>query len=78
MAKQAALAFVKKTLEDCHKYKETGKSCFTEPLYRDIFLSGSNNNYARQADFATEIGSSKGYAFIRCLEDRVSGIFVIK
>ncbi|XP_060961109.1 uncharacterized protein LOC133031642 isoform X1 [Cannabis sativa] len=72
MAKQAALAFVKRTLEQCHKYEETGKSCFSEPLFKDIFLSGSNINYARQADSATEGESSKGYASIRHLEGRVS------
>ncbi|XP_062091080.1 uncharacterized protein LOC133797254 [Humulus lupulus] len=72
MAKQAALAFIKKTLEQCHKYEETGKSCFNEPLFRDIFLAGSNINYARQADSATEGESSKGYASIRYLEGRIS------
>ncbi|KAL3535574.1 hypothetical protein ACH5RR_004035 [Cinchona calisaya] len=40
MAKQAALAFVKRTLERCQEFQETGKSCFNEPLFRDIFLSG--------------------------------------
>lgn len=40
MAKQAALAFVKRTLERCQEYQETGISCFNEPLFRDIFLSG--------------------------------------
>lgn len=76
MAKQAALAFVKRTLEQCHKYEETGKSCFSEPLFRDIFLSGSNINSARQADYTTEGESGKGYASIRYLEGRISGIFL--
>ncbi|XP_071911147.1 uncharacterized protein [Coffea arabica] len=40
MAKHAALAFVKRTLERCQEYQETGKSCFNEPLFRDIFVSG--------------------------------------
>lgn len=76
MAKQAALAFVKRTLEQCHKYEETGKSCFSEPLFRDIFLSGFNNNSARQADSTIDGESSKGYASIRYLEGRISGIFL--
>ncbi|XP_021637956.2 uncharacterized protein LOC110633597 isoform X2 [Hevea brasiliensis] len=42
MAKQAALAFVKRTLERCHKFEHTGKSCFNEPLFRDMFLSRSS------------------------------------
>lgn len=40
MAKQAALAFVKRTMERCQEYGVTGKSCFGDPLYRDMFLSG--------------------------------------
>ncbi|KAL3532650.1 hypothetical protein ACH5RR_006171 [Cinchona calisaya] len=40
MAKQAALAFVKRTVVRCKEFQDTGKSCFNEPLYRDIFLSG--------------------------------------
>ncbi|KAG8367198.1 hypothetical protein BUALT_Bualt16G0047700 [Buddleja alternifolia] len=49
MAKQAALAFVKWSLERYEEFEVTGKSCFSEPLYRDMFLSGvslncTNNN----------------------------------
>ncbi|KAL3654739.1 hypothetical protein CASFOL_001474 [Castilleja foliolosa] len=40
MAKQAALAFVKRTMERYKEFKLTGKSCFDDPLYRDMFLSG--------------------------------------
>ncbi|CAI9765948.1 unnamed protein product [Fraxinus pennsylvanica] len=40
MAKQAALAFVKRTLERCREFDATGKSCFGEPSYKEIFLSG--------------------------------------
>ncbi|KAL1547797.1 hypothetical protein AAHA92_16109 [Salvia divinorum] len=40
MAKQAALAFVKRTMEQYREFEETGKSCFDDPLYKDIFLSG--------------------------------------
>ncbi|CAA3008371.1 Hypothetical predicted protein [Olea europaea subsp. europaea] len=40
MAKQAALAFVKRTLERCREFDATGKSCFAEPSYKEIFLSG--------------------------------------
>lgn len=40
MAKQTALAFVRRTLERCQEFKKTRKSCFDEPMYRDIFLSG--------------------------------------
>ncbi|PIN19839.1 hypothetical protein CDL12_07461 [Handroanthus impetiginosus] len=39
MAKQAALAFVRRALERYQEFKATGKSCFDDPLYKDIFLS---------------------------------------
>ncbi|XP_062147927.1 uncharacterized protein LOC133856895 isoform X1 [Alnus glutinosa] len=69
IAKQAALAFVKRTLERCHKFEDTGKSCFSEPLFKDMFLSGSFNlDGARQTDTTTEGESTKPYASIRSLE----------
>ncbi|KAL0410459.1 UNVERIFIED_CONTAM: hypothetical protein Slati_3635600 [Sesamum latifolium] len=40
MAKQAALAFVKRALERYQEFEVTGRSCFGDPLYRDMFLSG--------------------------------------
>ncbi|KAL3642899.1 hypothetical protein CASFOL_013714 [Castilleja foliolosa] len=40
MAKQAVLAFVKRTMERYEEFKLTGKSCFDDPLYKDMFLSG--------------------------------------
>ncbi|GJV55341.1 hypothetical protein Tco_1456346 [Tanacetum coccineum] len=40
MAKQAALDCVKRTLDRCHEFEETGKSCFAEPMFREMFLSG--------------------------------------
>lgn len=69
IAKQAAIAFVKRTLERCHKFEDTGKSCFSEPLFKGMFLSGSFNlDGARQADTTTEGESTKPYASIRSLE----------
>lgn len=72
VAKQAALSFVKRTLDQCHKYDDTGKSCFSEPLFREIFHSRSSINSARQADSTPDGESSKGYASIRYLEGRIS------
>ncbi|KAG4932329.1 hypothetical protein JHK87_046331 [Glycine soja] len=46
MAKQAALGFVKRTLERCHQFKDTGKSCFSDPLFKDMFLAESSKPYA--------------------------------
>lgn len=42
IAKQAALGFVKRTLERCQQFEDTGKSCFNEPLYKDMFLAASS------------------------------------
>lgn len=79
MAKQAALAFVKRTLERCHKFEETGKSCFSEPLFRDMFLSRSSNlSDGRSLGTTVDEESGKLHANTssRTLEARVSGIFI--
>lgn len=76
MAKQAALAFVRRTLDRCHKFEETGTSCFSEPVYRDILLSmASNVNGTRQAEAIADGESTKSYASTRCLEGSLSGIY---
>lgn len=77
MAKQAALAFVKRTLERCHKFEDMGKSCFGEPLFRDMFLSASGHlSDSQSVDTPTDGESAKLYASAssRSLEARVSGI----
>lgn len=75
MARQAALAFMKRTLDRCRKYEDTGKSCFSEPLFKDIFISGfSNLNDARHGNFTPDGESTKSYASIRYLEGRISDI----
>ncbi|XP_011013601.1 PREDICTED: uncharacterized protein LOC105117573 isoform X4 [Populus euphratica] len=75
MAKQAALAFVKWTLERCHKFEVTGNSCFSEPLFRDMFLSGTAHlSGAQSVDTPTNDESAKlyGNTSTRSLEARVS------
>lgn len=39
VSKQLALAFMKRTLDRCRKFEETGKSCFSEPALRDVILA---------------------------------------
>ncbi|GMJ10702.1 SAGA complex subunit 1 [Hibiscus trionum] len=39
VSKQAALAFVKRTVERCRKFEQTGNSCFSEPALQDIMFS---------------------------------------
>ncbi|XP_010912280.1 uncharacterized protein [Elaeis guineensis] len=50
ISKQLALAFAKRTLARCQKFEETGRSCFSEPAFRDIILSAplhsSDGKYA--------------------------------
>lgn len=44
VSKQVALAFVKRTLDRCQKFEETGNSCFTDPVLRDIMFSAPSCN----------------------------------
>uniref|UniRef100_A0A6M2EFF5 Uncharacterized protein n=1 Tax=Populus davidiana TaxID=266767 RepID=A0A6M2EFF5_9ROSI len=44
-SRQVALAFIKRTLARCHKFEDTGSSCFSEPaLQRVIFSAPICNN----------------------------------
>jgi hypothetical protein len=68
-AKQAAMGFVRRTLQRCHHFEDTGKSCFSETLFKDMFLSRSSNlNGARPADTTTEGESTKPFVSIPSLE----------
>ncbi|CAH9110437.1 unnamed protein product [Cuscuta epithymum] len=60
IAKQAALAFVKRTLERYQEFEETGKSCFNESLFKEMFMSGISHFGDGQLDSITdgEPGSS--------------------
>ncbi|XP_050921100.1 uncharacterized protein LOC127138656 isoform X2 [Lathyrus oleraceus] len=61
MVKQAALPFVKWTLERYHQFEDTGKSCFSEPLFKDMFLTASSqHSIVRQSD-GLEADSSKPF-----------------
>ncbi|EEF48050.1 hypothetical protein RCOM_1046470 [Ricinus communis] len=75
IAKQAALAFVKRTLERCRTYEDTGKSCFSEPLFRDMFLSRSSHLSGRRS-LSTPVDGESGKLYAnassRSLEARIS------
>lgn len=80
MAKQAALSFVKRTLERCREYEVTGKSCFSEPLFGEIFLSRSSQLSDAQQKDATRDGESGKYygnASGCYAEGRVSGTIYV-
>ncbi|KAJ7979300.1 Serine/arginine repetitive matrix protein 2 isoform 2 [Quillaja saponaria] len=72
MAKQAASVFLKRTLERCHQFEDSGKSCFDEPLFKDNFRSGSSHLSSWQADTSMESESSKAYTSHQPLEMRMS------
>ncbi|KAL1825365.1 hypothetical protein ACET3Z_012143 [Daucus carota] len=69
MAKQAALAFVKRTLDRCQQFEITGNSCFSEPLFSEMFLSRlSQFSDAQQLAASTDGESGKLY----CMDGRAS------
>ncbi|KAF8048959.1 hypothetical protein N665_2344s0002 [Sinapis alba] len=39
ISRQAASVFVKRTLERCNQFEETGKSCFSAPETKDMFIA---------------------------------------
>ena len=72
------MGFVRRTLQRCHHFEDTGKSCFSETLFKDMFLSRSSNlNGARPADTTTEGESTKPFVSIPSLEGRFSLIFSV-
>ncbi|XP_039012868.1 uncharacterized protein LOC120142194 isoform X2 [Hibiscus syriacus] len=51
VSKQVALAFVKRTVERCRKFEQTGNSCFSEPALQDIMFSvPPRSNEAKSVD----------------------------
>ncbi|XP_047319857.1 uncharacterized protein LOC124923904 isoform X2 [Impatiens glandulifera] len=77
MAKQASMSFIKRTLDRCHQYEDTGKSCFGEPIYRDMFICSSSYPNDALPDVTADGETSKqGVSTPRCsLEVRASGPF---
>ncbi|KAI3967057.1 hypothetical protein MKW92_032870 [Papaver armeniacum] len=74
IAKQAALASVKRTLEQCQKFENYGESCFNEPVFQDLFLSRSSNlKVSECVDSIIEGESANLYTGTRSSEVRVSG-----
>ncbi|XP_061359731.1 uncharacterized protein LOC133303773 isoform X2 [Gastrolobium bilobum] len=74
MAKQAALGFVKRTLDRCHQFEETGKSCFNEPIFKDMFIAAASQlSIVRQLD-GMEAESAKPYTSSFSLEARTASM----
>ncbi|KAJ0987643.1 hypothetical protein J5N97_005999 [Dioscorea zingiberensis] len=73
--KHATLAFVKRTLARCQKFEKTGTSCFNEPVFRDIFLSMSSHNIAKEnVDIASNGEASKRLTSSQHSESTIAGL----
>lgn len=63
VAKQAALAFVKRTLDKCQKFDETGKSCFSEASLKErLFCTSSREIDPKLLDDVIEVATSNVFA----------------
>lgn len=63
VAKQAALAFVKRTLDKCQKFDETGKSCFSEASLKErLFSTSSREMDPKQLNDVIEGATSNVFA----------------
>ncbi|XP_058110303.1 uncharacterized protein LOC131253351 isoform X2 [Magnolia sinica] len=61
--KRVVLAFVKRALARYQKFEESGKSCFSEPAFRDMFLSlSSYSNDTECVDAVTDGEAANPYA----------------
>ncbi|KAG9453519.1 hypothetical protein H6P81_006423 [Aristolochia fimbriata] len=54
MAKRAALSFVKRVLSRCHKYENTGRSCFSEPSFKGLLAASQQKTL--KIDGVREVG----------------------
>nr|XP_027189598.1 uncharacterized protein LOC101491556 isoform X3 [Cicer arietinum] len=51
VSRPVALAFMKRTLARCRTFEETGKSCFLDPVFKDVlFATPAHDNYTISAD----------------------------
>ncbi|CAL9202583.1 unnamed protein product [Musa hybrid cultivar] len=73
VSKQLALAFAKRTIARCHRFEQTGRSCFSEPALRDVILSAPLHNidakYSDVSGAINHVESRSGH-----LGSRVSGV----
>ncbi|RYQ93492.1 hypothetical protein Ahy_B09g099768 isoform D [Arachis hypogaea] len=80
VAKPVALAFMKRTLARCRKFVETGRSCFLEPVFKDVlFASPARNGNAGPVlavNLPQTLNSQQDHAFsglFPCKEQDVLG-----
>ncbi|XP_014513629.1 uncharacterized protein LOC106772023 isoform X7 [Vigna radiata var. radiata] len=44
VSRPVALAFMKRTLARCHKFEETGRSCFLDPVFKDALVAAPSRD----------------------------------
>lgn len=60
MSKQVALAFVRRALARCRKFEDSGTSCFSEPLLRDILYAPPPRFDEKELLAATSLAIANG------------------
>lgn len=67
---------MKRTLTRCHKFEDTGISCFSEPALRDIiFSTSSQKRDAKTVDFSGSTTATNAfYESSRQMDDRRLGM----
>ncbi|KAI3916753.1 hypothetical protein MKX01_004040 [Papaver californicum] len=77
VSKQAAMAFVKRTIARCRKFEDTGKSCFSESALRNIVFSGLVDRIDAKSADAFGAAATSARAHASQSEPRTSGVGVI-
>ncbi|XP_026427511.1 uncharacterized protein LOC113323422 isoform X1 [Papaver somniferum] len=76
VSKQAAMAFVKRTIARCRKSENTGKSCFSEPALRNIVFSGLVDRIDAKSADAIGATATSARAHASQSEPKTSGVGV--
>lgn len=63
ISKQAAFAFVKRTLGRCRQFEETGKSCFSESTFKNILVAGLTQIEDNPTDKEDTLSASSMFFF---------------
>ena len=70
ISKQAAFAFVKRTLGRCRQFEETGKSCFSESTFKNILVAGLTQIEDNPTDKEDTLSASSMFFFFLFLPYR--------
>ncbi|XP_027365814.1 uncharacterized protein LOC113872452 isoform X2 [Abrus precatorius] len=80
ISRPVALAFMKRTLARCRKFEETGKSCFLEPVFKDVLFAAPTHDNCAGSVVAANLSlpqnsrqESAPSGYFPCREQDVSG-----